>query len=148
MPDAIQWRTLDAVVNAAPRTPDDVFLARYREAAFRGEAPWRDPDVHLSSRTRRVLLADMARHAATVDDVVATFRAMDDALLSRGQAWVTADAGDILVERSRRHQLPDGWADRVTAIAGDRPSGRYWARAALRAGGHRIAEPAGHAELG
>lgn len=139
MADDLQWNLLEAYVMAGSRAPEEHVMARFREAAYRGEAPWRDPSVRLSSRTRQVLLADMARHARSLDELGATFRALDDAVLSRGQAWITSDAGDILMKRARKGQLPAGWPDRVAAaVAGDRPSGHYWAGAVLRAGGHSV----------
>ena len=144
MSEGLQWRLLEAYVMAgASRNPDEHFMVRFREAAYRGEAPWRDPAVHLSPRTKQVLLADMAEHASTLDELAATVRALDDAQLNRGQAWITADAGDILLRRARRGQLPDGWPDRaVAALAGgQRPSGHYWVGAALRATGHVVAQP-------
>lgn len=141
MLDALHWRALDAAVLSGPGKLDDGFLTQFREAAYRGEAPWVDPAIRLSARTKGVLLADMARHAGTVEEVTATFWAMDEAQLNRGQAWITADAGDILIERARHHQLPEGWMERVSSLGlGHRPSAAYWARAALHAGGHRVVE--------
>jgi hypothetical protein len=143
MSDELDWSWLEAYVMAGPKAPADRFMTRFREAAYRGEAPWRDKAVRLSPRTRQALLADMARHAASLDELAATFRALDDAVLSRGQAWITSEAGDVLMRRARKGQLPAGWPDRIVgAVAGaDRPSGHYWAGAVLRAAGHKVAEP-------
>lgn len=143
MPTTQEWRVLDGLISSAgARHVDDQLMRPFREAAYRGEAPWKDPAADLHAQTKRVVLADMAQHAATPAELTATLRAFDDCQSSRAQAWVTGDAGDILVKRARRGRLPAGWEDAVVAAGGpQRLSGGYWGRAVLRAGGHRAPEP-------
>lgn len=147
----LQWSGIAEAIGRHHKHPNrlDDEMAPYRNAAYAGQAPWREFRTGLDAWARRYLLRDMAEHAATVQELTATLLALDDALDGRrGLAWITGEAGDVLDRRAKKGTLPEGWADALFSFLAhpNRLSGAFWARSALRAAGHAVAEPKG-AEL-
>lgn len=115
-------------------------LAPYLAAAYTHDLGPEMTSTWALRRLRQGLLEEMAIHAETPQEIAATLALMDSCQRSRGDAGITARAGDVLIARAQHvpgtTPLPAGWEAPVEVMAASvmrHPSAAYWSRSVLRA---------------